>query len=304
MDIQIVAEGLSFPEGPVWMKDGSIILVETGAGKLTRILPDGSKETVAECGGGPNGIAVGPDGMLYVCNNGGMITYQQHGLTLTTGECPEDYEGGWIDRIDPVSGKVERLYSSCDGQRLAGPNDIVFDYEGNIWFSDLGKYVGNATLNGGIFFAKPDGSFITRAVDRINVNGIGLSPDRKTVYGALSFESLLVGFDIVGEGKLEPIAGLGSGHVVAQFAARQLLDSLAVDEAGHICVATCLNGAGIGSVDPATGVVTNYPFPDVLTTNICFGGEDMQDAWVTMSTTGKLAKVRWPRAGLKLANYA
>lgn len=304
MDIEIVAEGLNFPEGPVWMKDGSVIVVETGAGKLTRILPDGTKETVAECGGGPNGIAVGPDGWLYVCNNGGMITFQQGGLTHTTGESPADYAGGWIDRIDPVSGKVERLYEGIGERRFAGPNDLVFDYEGNIWFSDFGKHKGHAMLHGGIYFAKPDGSFVTQAVDGMHVNGIGLSPDGKTVYGALSFESLLVGFDVLGEGKLGPIGGLGSGHVVAQFGPRQLLDSLAVDEAGHVCVATVLNGAGIGSVDPATGVVTNYPFPDLLTTNICFGGADMQDAWVTMSTTGRLAKVRWPRPGLKLAYYA
>lgn len=304
MEFEIVAEGLCFPEGPVWMKDGSVIVVETGLGKLTRVLPDGRKETVAECGGGPNGVAVGPDGWLYVCNNGGMIVYEQDGLTLTTGVPLPGYEGGWIDRIDPVSGTVQRLYEGADGRRFAGPNDIVFDYDGGMWFSDLGKHVGHTSLAGGIFYAKPDGSLVKRAVDGMQVNGIGISPDGKTVYGALSFESLLVGFDVEGEGVLGPIAGLGSGHVVAQFGPRQLLDSLAVDADGHICVATCLNGAGIGSVDPATGIVTNIPFPDMLTTNICFGGADMQDAWITMSTTGRLAKVRWPRPGLKLAYYA
>lgn len=304
MEIEIVAEGLCFPEGPVWMLDGSIILVETGAGLITRVFPDGRKQTVAECGGGPNGIAVGPDGWLYVCNNGGMEIYEENGLTLTTGHPMPGYTHGWIDRIHPDTGEIQRLYEHLDDRFLAAPNDIVFDYEGNIWFSDFGKHVGHTTVHGGIYFAKPDGSLLVRAVDGPQVNGIGVSPDGRTVYGALSFESLLVGFDVTGPGQLEPQQGLVSGHPVAQFGPRQLLDSLAVDANGHVCVATVLNGPGIGSADPATGKITHYPFPDMLTTNICFGGADMQDAWVTLSTTGRLAKVRWPVPGLKLAHYA
>jgi gluconolactonase len=304
MDIEIVAEDLFFPEGPVWMLDGSIILVETGAGRITRVLPDGSKTIVAECGGGPNGIAVGPDGWLYVCNNGGMVVTQENGLFMTTGEPIPGYTHGWIDRIHPDTGETQRLYEQLDGRYLSAPNDIVFDYEGNIWFSDLGKHVGTASMNGGIYFAKADGSLLVRAVDGPHVNGIGISPDGRTIYGAMSFESILAAFDIVGPGQLEPQMGLVSGRAVAQFGPRQLLDSLAVSANGHVCVATVLNGAGIGSADPATGTITNYPFPDMLTTNICFGGEDFCDAWVTLSTTGRLAKVRWPTPGLKLAHYA
>ena len=55
--MEIVADGLRFPEGPVAMADGSVILVEIAAGRITRVGPDGSKEIVAEPGGGPNGLA-------------------------------------------------------------------------------------------------------------------------------------------------------------------------------------------------------------------------------------------------------
>lgn len=52
------------------MDDGSVIVTEPLTGRLVRVQPDGAKDVVAELGGSANGAAVGPDGMLYVCNNG------------------------------------------------------------------------------------------------------------------------------------------------------------------------------------------------------------------------------------------
>ncbi len=69
--MQRVTDGLMFPEGPVAMADGSVILVEIRRGTLTRVLPNGEQEIVAELGGGPGGAAIGPDGAMYICNNGG-----------------------------------------------------------------------------------------------------------------------------------------------------------------------------------------------------------------------------------------
>ena len=58
MDLQLVAEGFEFPEGPIAMSDGSVILTEIKAQRLTRVYADGRKETVVETGGGPNGAAI------------------------------------------------------------------------------------------------------------------------------------------------------------------------------------------------------------------------------------------------------
>src|SRR5260370_15249306 len=69
-DIRILASGLGFPEGPVWMADGSVILGEISGSKATRVTPNGAKTEIGKAGGGPNGVATGPDGALYVCNNG------------------------------------------------------------------------------------------------------------------------------------------------------------------------------------------------------------------------------------------
>jgi len=303
MELEIVTDGLGFPEGPVWMLDGSVILTEIATGRITRVFPDGRKDLVADCGGGPNGAAIGPDGKLYVCNNGGMACELVDGLWVSGGEPTPGYKGGWIDRIDVDSGKIERIYDSCDGRRLSAPNDLVFDAEGGFWFSDMGKHEGHIIEAGGIYYAKADGSLIKRAIDGPRVNGVGLSPDGKTIYGGITLESLLLAFDITGPGEAGPGGFLG-GHVVAQFKPRQLPDSLALTADGHVCQALVLNGPGIGSVDPATGKVTHIPFPDVMTTNICFGGADMRDAWITQSTTGRLVKTRWDKPGLRLAFYA
>lgn len=300
---EIVAEGLRFPEGPVWMLDGSVIVVEIEAGRITRVRPDGRTETVATPGGGPNGAAIGPDGALYVCNNGGFDWSRENGM-LIPGHAAADYTTGRIERIDLATGKVERLYEACDGLALSGPNDIVFDGDGGFWFTDLGKIRETGTDHGGLYYAKADGTMIRRAVYGPGMNGVGLSPDGRTVYTALTTERLLLAFDITGEGEVapSPLPAL-PGRVVTSFEGRTLLDSLAVEANGAVCVATLVERPGIASVDPATGAKMWRDFPDLLTTNIAFGGADMRDAWVCLSTTGKLAKTRWDRPGLALAHY-
>ena len=72
MRIRELATGLQFPEGPIAMDDGSVLLVEIARGTLTRVRADGLVQVVADLGGGPNGAAIGPDGAVYVCNNGGF----------------------------------------------------------------------------------------------------------------------------------------------------------------------------------------------------------------------------------------
>src|SRR4029450_5242832 len=69
--MRVIASDLDFPEGPVVLPDGSVLLVEIRAQQLTRVWPGGRKEVVAKIPGGPNGAAIGPDGQCYVCNNGG-----------------------------------------------------------------------------------------------------------------------------------------------------------------------------------------------------------------------------------------
>ena len=93
--MDIIAEGLRFPEGPIAMVDGSVVLVEIERGTLSRVTIDGVVEVVADLGGGPNGAAIGPDGYCYVCNNGGMIFHTSSAGLLYPGGQPDNFEA-WV----------------------------------------------------------------------------------------------------------------------------------------------------------------------------------------------------------------
>ncbi len=298
MDVEIIAEGLQFPEGPIAMPDGSVILVEIKRQTLTRVTPDGRRETIAEIPGGPNGAALGPDGRVYVCNNGGFEWREVMGQTIS-GDAPADYRGGSIVAVDLKSGKVETLYKEVGGHRLKGPNDIVFDKAGGFWFTDLGKSYHRCRDHGGLYYARPDGSkIIEAAYPLFSANGVGLSPDEKTVYVADTFTARLYAFDLSAPGEIAPTPLPLPGRVVGSVPGMQFFDSLAVEESGRICVATLLNG-GI-TVFTEDGAFEHVPMPDLFPTNLCFGGRDRRDAYITLSGTGRLGKVRWPRPGLAL----
>ena len=304
-DMQIITDGLRFPEAPVVMPDGSVIVTEIEQGRITRVAPDGSKTVVATPGGGPNGLAIGPDGKLYCCNNGGF-NWSEAGGFLAPHGIASDYSGGRIERIDIDTGEVEILYKSDDhGCVLRGPNDIVFDEHGGFWFTDHGKvdYAARCHDIVGIFYGKTDGSHLEEVVfPSNNPNGVGLAPDGSALYAAETYTCRLMKFNITAPGKVAPDAGPGGpGIPLYRPAGYKFFDSLAVEAGGNICVAT-IGECGISVISPEGELVEFVPTDDIFTTNIAFGGKDMMDAYLTLSGSGRLVKTRWNRPGLKL-NY-
>ncbi len=299
-----IASGLRFPEGPVVLPDGSLVVVEIARGTLVRIAADGRVTVVAEPGGGPNGAAIGPDGKLYVTNNGGSFTWHDVGGLCVPGPAPAGHRGGRIERIDVDSGTVEVLYDRCDGRPLCGPNDLVFDASGGFWFTDHGATRARDRDRTGVFYARADGSAIREVLFPLDApNGIGLSPDGRRLYVAETPTGRVWSWEVTAPGEAARTLGFGpsGGTLLVGLPGYQMLDSLAVEAGGNVCVATLVHG-GITVVAPDGTVVEHVPFPDPLVTNICFGGPDLCTAYVTLSGTGTVVACAWPRPGLRLAH--
>jgi gluconolactonase len=135
----------------------------------------------------------------------------------------------------------------------------------------------------------------------VTPNGVGLSPDNKTVYYAETFTGRLYGLPLQGPGKGKKVEGFTPGAFVNNFPGLGYFDSLGVQADGGVCVATILAG-GITTFWPGSKEVRHTAIPDPLVTNICWGGQDMKTAYITSSGTGRLLACDWPSAGLRL-NY-
>ncbi len=299
-DVRILARDLGFPEGPVAMADGSVVLTDIRGSRVARVAADGAVTTLSPAGGGPNGLALGPDGALYCCNNGGGA--YRPGSFAGIGPAP-DYAGGSIQRIDAKTGASSVLYTHCGEHKLSAPNDLVFDRHGGFYFTDLGKRFARHRDHGGLYYALPDGSKIVEVMyPMLSPNGCGLSPDEKTLYVADTESCRLLAYPIRSPGvvRREEFPALHGARIIGALGGVARFDSLAVLANGNICVAT-LGTGHITVIAPEGGVVVRQvKLPDRFVTNICFGGRDLRTAYVTLSEHGQLAAMEWPEPGLKL----
>ena len=297
-----IASGLQFPEGPIIMDDGSIVVVEIAGPRLSRVLIDGTVEVIAEWddpeSAGPNGAAVGPDGHIYVCNNGGFVWSEINGMQfpmdrVTGANQSDSYVTGSIDRVDLATGEIVSIYNEFQGDRLCGPNDIVFDESGGFWFTDLGKQRRREVDKGAVYYALPDGSSIERVIDNIDhPNGCGLSPDGQRLFVAQTTTGRLWAYNISEPGALVDDKGVCIANTLSS------LDSMAIEADGTIVVAALRDGLLVVRPDGA------YEFLRVdgpLITNIAFSREGDNVAYITESALGSLIAIEWPRSGLDLA---
>lgn len=287
----VVAEGLKFPEGPIAMRDGSLIFVEIERQTVSRLTPAGKVEVVAEVPGGPNGLAIGPDGGLYIANNGGRFTYTMRGGLNSPGGPPPGFTAaGKIQRLDLKTRQLTTIYDSVEGRPIIAADDLVFDRHGGMWISDIAVKPGD----GAILYAPAPGKPLAVARGGMNgPNGIGVSPDGKLLH--VSMGTNLYAFDIDGPGQLAT-RSYPNGGLQAPLWQGSYADSLKLQADGRVTVCSLLRPGGIGVVDRA-GHTDFLGFPDRWVCNLAFGGKDMRDAWIMLSGLGQIAKVRWPSAG-------
>ena len=304
LDTEIITDELNFPEGPIYLNDGSVVLVEIASGTLTKVFMNGKKEILCELGGGPNGAAIGPDGYCYICNNGGFewdVSKDKKFMRPVLQS--KTYKNGRIEKVNLKTGKFQTLYDSCNNIPLNGPNDIVFDKKGNFWFTDLGKVRDRTMDRGAIYWAKADGSSIKEVIHPfMTPNGIGLSPDEKTLYIAETEGGKLYSYQIIDDGEVKKLqfpSSVNGGLLMNIEGGIKRFDSLAVEKNGYVCVGTLVDG-GISVISPSSGLLEFWSLDDPYITNICFGGNDFKTAFITASYQGMLLKANWHREGLKL----
>lgn len=270
MQGEIVAEELAFPEGPVW-HDGKLYFVEITGGTVCCYTPGKGVQRIAETRGGPNGATLGRDGALYVTQNGGM---RREGRT-TPG----------ILRVT-LNGDVSLVTENVAGLRLEGPNDLAFDAQGKLFFTDpRGSSDPSQNHKPGRLFAwdlaAKQGELVLE-LGPVFPNGIAFDAEHSLIWTESFSRQVMT----LRNGKPE---------LVLQLPERHFPDGFCIGQDGRLYVASTY-GHCVTVIERGQ-IVDRLMCGDGMPTNCCFAGESL---YVTESRRGTLWKFDLGRRGLAL----
>ena len=216
LDLDVLADGLGFPEGPCIRDDGAVLAVDIDRGTVVEVDTGGRVRVVAKPGDGPNGLALTAGGGAYVANNGGFLWTEVDGVRIPIDRAthtnePPGFEGGAIEYVDLATGEVAVLHDRVDGRPLRGPNDLVVDEVGGLWFTDHGKGRHASVDRGGLYYVPPGGEAEEVAFPLLGPNGVGLAPDGRTVYVAETHTGRLWAWDLDCARRRAALTGVARG---------------------------------------------------------------------------------------------
>jgi gluconolactonase len=285
MHSEVVATGIPFAEGPVWCRDGTVVVTSVAAGALYRVWPLQRRvELFATTGGGANGAALTSDGSILVTQNGGMDFTNLPVVVGELGPSQPTTPGLQLARPD---GTVTFLVD----EGLRGPNDLAVAADGAVYFTDPGHWPPPSDGEiGRVMVYERDGSVRTFATGFSYCNGIAFERDGSVV--------------VVERQGLQRVYADGSREWVIETLGRGGGDGFCLDEAGRFYVA-CTIEHGIRVIEPDGSVADFWPIEDNgLCTNCCFGGPDQRTLFVADALPGHLVAFEGcPTPGLALPTW-
>ncbi|MBQ74933.1 MAG: hypothetical protein CMQ20_07900 [Gammaproteobacteria bacterium] len=256
--MQKLCDGYSLVEGPLWIPGKGLLFSDVLVGGVFCVDPEGKVSTVFEHRRGIGGMSLHEKGGLIVSGRNISFKSFDGGPTITV-----------LDRDEEND--------------LVGFNDITTDSKGRIYAGSLGSSPvfddGREPQAGDLYLIDLDGSSRKVGEDVQLANGLGVSPDGRTLYHSDTPRRVVNGYEIAEDGSLGP------KQVFAQIDEGGP-DGLAVSEDGRVWVALANGGHGVGVYDPAGDLLEIIKIPQPMCTSVCFGGEDMKDLYIVTGSGG------------------
>jgi gluconolactonase len=268
MTVTVIADGLGFTEGPVELPDGRLAVTSISHGCVYLVDPRSGRTERVDTGGGPNGLAIGPDGTIYVAQNGGIF-----GASGPAEPGVQVISGGTVDYL--VTG-------------MDAPNDLVFGPDSRLWVTDtrceIDFFDPDPDKPGWVWAVDTGTGTAQRMLDSgpVFINGLGFSPDGTRLFVTTTCGAQLISYDV---------ASLGSdgGEVVCTFDGGWP-DGMAVGADGDMWVALT-GGHRLDHVSADGAVLGSIALPSgALPTNVCISAAD-DGLYVTASFHEALMRV-------------